>query len=125
MKRLYILLIIFIAGNCTKNNGSPSDKELPVIQLSSPTNNQAFAAGQAVNINGLITDNDKLAEVHVHIYNNGTGQLLIDINRFPATGSHTLNEAFQSLAGIQYKIQVVATDKAANQQLTTVLVTAS
>jgi hypothetical protein len=125
MKRFYILLIICIAGSCTKNNGSASDKELPVIQLLLPANNQVFTAGQPVNINGLITDNGKLAEVHVHIYNNGTGQLLIDINRFPDTGSYTLDETFQSVAGIQYKIQLVAIDKAANQQVTTVFVTVS
>lgn len=127
MKRLLSLILIWssIAISCSKNNSGATDKELPVIQLTAPINNQTFTGGQTVNINGTITDNNKLAEVHAHIYNNGTGQLLIDINRFPDAANYTLNENFQTAAGIQYKIQIVAVDKSANQQVATVLITAN
>jgi len=53
--------------------------------------------------------------VHVHISNNTTGNLLIDIHRNPGSGSYTLNESFQTQAGIQYKILVIAKDNSANE----------
>lgn len=121
-RKLIILCIVFSA--CSKSS-EPEDKELPVIQLTAPTNNQVFTAGQTVAITGMINDNGKLAEVHSHIYNNTTGQLLIDINRFPDAGSYSLNESFQAQAGIQYKIQILAVDKSANQAYETVFVTAN
>jgi hypothetical protein len=119
----YILLMVLVA--CSKDSRQSDDKELPVIQLSSPSNNQVFSAGQTANITANITDNNKLALVHVHIYNNGTGQLVIDIHRSPAGSTYSLNESLQVQAGIEYKIQVVAIDNSANQQVQTVFISAN
>jgi hypothetical protein len=124
VKNLFILSSIFLVAGCSKNSNA-DDKELPVIQLVSPTNNQVFTAGQTVPVSGTISDNNKLAELHVHISNNGTGQLLIDIHRYPPAATYSLNENFQPQAGIVYKIQVIATDKSGNQQFASVLVSAN
>lgn len=126
MKKIisYYILLIGLAA-CSKDSKQSSDKELPVITLTSPSNNQVFSGGQTVNITGTITDNSKLALVHVHIYNNGTGQLIIDIHRSPDASTYSLNETVQVLAGIEYKIQVVAIDNSANQQVQTVLISAN
>jgi Domain of unknown function (DUF4625) len=124
VKNVLILLFFYLLAGCSKNNNA-DDKELPVIQLISPTNNQVFTVGQTVPITGTINDNNKLAELHVHISNNGTGQLLVDIHRYPAAAAYTLNENFQPQAGIVYKIQVIATDKSGNQQFASVLVSAN
>lgn len=97
--------------------------EPPVISLSSPTNNQVFTNGQTVNITGSITDNNIIAELHVHIYNNTTGALLIDIHRTPASGSYNLNETFMVQTGMNYKIQILAKDGAANEAIAVVNVT--
>ncbi|MEO5563640.1 MAG: DUF4625 domain-containing protein [Chitinophagaceae bacterium] len=126
LKRIYILSLLWISiAACSNKSDSIDDKELPVIQLLSPTANQVFTAGQTVIVGGNITDNNKLAEIHVHIYNNTSGQLLMDIHRFPVGGTYALNETFTVQAGIQYKIQVLATDKSANQQNQTVFISAN
>ena len=119
----YILLMVLVA--CSKDSKQSNDKELPVIQLTSPSNNQVFSGGQTSNITATITDNNKLALVHVHIYNNGTGQLVMDIHRSPTGSSYSLNETLQVVAGTEYKIQVVAIDNSANQQIQTVLISAN
>jgi hypothetical protein len=126
MKKIipYYILLMGLAA-CSKDSKQSDDKELPVIQLSSPSNNQIFSGGQTANITATITDNNKLALVHVHIYNNGTGQLVIDIHRSPAASTYSLNETLQVQAGIEYKIQVVAIDNSANQQVQTVFISAN
>lgn len=122
LKNIFILFIMFTWLACSKNSPD-EDKESPVIQLDSPVNNQVFTGGQAVAITGHISDNGILVEIHVHIYDNTSGQLLIDINRFPNAGAYVVNENFQVQAGIQYKIQVIATDKSANQDVENVMIT--
>jgi len=119
----YILLMVLVS--CSKDSKQSNDKELPVIQLTSPSNNQVYSGGQTANITATITDNNKLALVHVHIYNNGTGQLVMDIHRSPTGSSYSLNETLQVLAGLQYKIQVVAIDNSANQDVQTVFISAN
>jgi len=119
----YILLMVLVA--CSKDNKQSNDKDLPVIQLTSPSNNQVYSGGQTANITATITDNNKLALVHVHIYNNGTGQLVMDIHRSPTGSSYSLNETLQVVAGTEYKIQVVAIDNSANQQIQTILISAN
>jgi len=125
MKKIlaYCFLLVLV-GSCNNKSEQVDDKELPVINLTSPSNNQVFSVGQTVNITANITDNSKLAFVHVHISNNSSGQLLIDIHRSPDASSYALNESLQVQAGIQYKIQVVAIDNSANQQVQTVFISA-
>lgn len=126
MKKIltYCICLLFIGG-CSNKSDQVDDKELPVIQLTSPGNNQVFTVGQTAAITATITDNNKLALVHVHISNNGTGQLLIDIHRSPDGNTYALNETLQVQAGIQYKIQVVAIDNSANQQTQSVLISSN
>jgi PBP1b-binding outer membrane lipoprotein LpoB len=114
-----IIILSFLLSGCSKDS-TEKDNELPVVTLSSPTSNQVFNAGQNVSITGNISDNKKISEVHVHISNNTTGTLLIDIHHYPATATYTLNETFQTQAGIQYKIQVIAKDNSANENRATV-----
>ena len=114
---------IFIFVACSRNETQDTDRELPVITLISPVNNQVFNAGQTITISGTLSDNQKLAEVHVHISNNSTGVLLEDIHRYPAASSYTLNESFIAQSGIPYKIQIIAKDNSANESHSTVQVT--
>jgi mRNA-degrading endonuclease toxin of MazEF toxin-antitoxin module len=117
------VMLLFVS--CSKKSGSESDNQLPVVTLSSPTNNQVFTAGQTVNITGTLTDNKRVAEVHVHISNHDTGDLLVDIHRNPGTASYTLNETFTVQSGIHYRIQVIAKDNSANEGRATVEVSAN
>lgn len=84
-----------------------------------------FSAGQTVNITGTLSDNQQLAEVHVHISNNNTGALLMDIHRYPLSAIYLLNESFLVQGGIEYKIQVIAKDNTANENRATVVVSAN
>ena len=119
----YILLVILVS--CAKFSKQDDDKELPMIQLTSPSNNQVYTGGETANITATITDNNKLSLVHVHIYNNATGQLVVDIHRSPTASTYSLNETLQVQSGIEYKIQVVAIDNSANQQVQTVFISAN
>jgi len=119
MKTSLPYLLIFSLLACTKETPE-KDYELPVVTISSPGNNEVFNAGATVTITGSITDNKKVVEVHVPISNNTTGALLTDIHRYPDTGSYTLNESFQTQAGINYKIQVIGKDNSANENRATV-----
>jgi hypothetical protein len=128
MQKLTVyILCLFLLGACKKNDPSSESEKKPVIFLNTPTNNQVFSAGQTVNITAnIIASNNNLAQIHVHIYNNGSGQLLVDIHRTPTdTQSYFLNESLQVQAGIQYKIQVVAINSSADQDVQTVLISAN
>jgi long-subunit fatty acid transport protein len=126
VNKLFLTAILIITGfSCSKNNNRETDRVLPVVAISAPLNNQVFAAGQPVNITGTLSDNQQLAEVHVHISNTTTGTLLVDIHRYPLSATYTLNESFSVQSGIEYKIQVIAKDNAANENRATLLVSAN
>lgn len=116
----YSLLLIFLAAGCSKKNSSGEDRTVPVVTLGSPVPDQSFASGQNIAITGTITDNEKIAEVHVHISNSDNGDLLVDIHRYPGTGSYTLNETFTIPGTGTYRIQVIAKDNSANEGRATV-----
>lgn len=117
------LLILLLGLACSKNSSGDKDRELPSVTITAPAANQSFAAGAIVNITGNLSDNNKLAEVHVHISDKNTGALLIDIHRFPNAATYSLKESFTAEAGIAYKIQVVARDNYANEDRATVEIT--
>ena len=121
MKSILIFLsALFVIPACSKNADIANDKEAPSITISSPTPNQQFSAGQTVTIHGQLSDNQQVSELHVHISDAESGALLIDIHRYPAAASYTLAESFTAQAGIDYKIQVIAKDNAANEGRATV-----
>ncbi len=107
--------------SCSKNNGG-KDSELPAIVIVSPTNNQLFNGGETVTINATLTDNKRIAEVHVHVTNNTSGALLMDIHRYPNSANYALSESFIAQAGIQYKIQLLVKDNSANENNASVLI---
>lgn len=115
---------MILLAACSKNENI-KDNELPVVSITSPNNNQVFNAGETVNIAGTLIDNQKLTEVHVHISDNATGTLLIDIHRNPGAAIYNLNESFQTQAGIDYKIQVIAKDNSANENRATIQITSN
>jgi hypothetical protein len=114
---------LFLVVACSKDNKTVDDDFLPMIVLSSPSNGQVFTGGATVNITASITDNIKLAEVHVHISDHATGQLLVDIHRYPNAAAYALNESFQAQSGINYTIRVIAIDRSGNTEMQTVQVT--
>lgn len=124
MKSIFsIAAVLFLMVSCSRNNGTVADDDLlPVVVLNAPANGQVFAGGSTVNISASITDNNRLAEVHVHISDRATGQQLIDIHRYPNASAYTLNETFQVQSGINYTVRVIAIDRAGNSGSQTVLI---
>lgn len=114
MKLLFsgIALLLLVTG-CSKNSADEKDNVLPVITITSPVNGQTFTNGQTINITGTITDDKYIAETHIHVTNNSTGNMLMDVHLYPASAS--FNQSFTATAGINYKIQVIAKDRAVNE----------
>ena len=117
MKTCYALLIITAAllVSCSKSKESERDKVFPAITINTPVNGQSFTAGQSIPISGIITDNEYIAEVHIHVSNNNTGALLMDVHIYPGSNSTSFNESITASNGINYKIQVIAKDRAVNE----------
>jgi hypothetical protein len=114
---IFFLLLIF---SCSKDPGSNKDNESPVISITSPTNGQSFSPGQAIPVTGTISDNDYIAEAHIHVSNTNTGSLLMDVHLYPAGKNSNFNQSFTAVAGTNYKIQVIAKDKAVNESRSSV-----
>jgi Bacterial Ig domain len=116
MKTLILLLSVLVTGlSCSKNSGEEKDTLLPVIVLSNPTAGQTFTSGQSIQISGNITDNKFIAEIHIHVTNTNTGTLLMDVHLYPNGSTATFNQAITAIAGVNYKIQVIAKDRAVNE----------
>lgn len=122
MQQILLVILVALIG-CTKSGGGDKDREIPLITFSTPSNNQVFTAGQSVAINAHVSDNKNISEVHIHISNNVTNQLLLDIHRSPGTASYILSESFVVQNGVQYKIQIIAKDNSANEARAAVIIT--
>lgn len=118
----YFLVAIITLFSCNNKDAVSNDQVSPVITMSQPANNQVFSAGDMVQIHGIITDDQFIAELHIHVSDNNTGALLMDIHRYPAGASFTLNEFFVASSGIQYKIQIIARDRGVNEAVQTIMV---
>lgn len=116
------VLLLLIMASCSKDGDTANDTTSPVIVLSNPSDGQSFTAGQAITISGSVTDDNYIAEIHIHVSNNNTGVLLMDVHLYPAGASATFSQSLTSAAGVTYKIQVIAKDKAVNEGRSTVLV---
>ena len=122
MKIAGLLFMLYCVSACSKKNDQPADLVKPVITINTPFNGQVFTAGQSIPISGTINDNQYIAEVHIHVSNNLTGTLLMDVHLYPAAASTNFNQSITASAGIEYKIQVIAKDKNVNETNATVLV---
>jgi hypothetical protein len=123
MKLYYFLIILSFLSACSKNEDAIDDASPPAISPLTPSDNQVFDPGQAINIRMQVKDDSKIFLVHVHISDKNTGQLLLDIHRYPDNPLYDLNESFTAKAGIGYKIQVIGRDIRGNESNLTVFVT--
>ena len=98
---------------CSKSK--KTDALPPEIFLDTPTENQVFANGDNVSIKGSARSSTTIALMHVHISNNSTGELLVDIHRYPDASLYVIDESFLATSGTTYKIQLLVTDKFANE----------
>lgn len=110
-KILFVAISLACLAACTKDKG---DSQEPMIQVSSPTANQQFTAGQTVNVVATITDNNELHEVHLTVVNKTTSLEVVHFHNHVDVKSYNMNQSFVVGAGITYNIKVEAEDHAGN-----------
>ncbi|MBI3137459.1 MAG: hypothetical protein HYZ15_02615 [Sphingobacteriales bacterium] len=116
---LFFIIALALCAGCGKSTAE-KDKIPPVVQISSPLNGQSFSPGQSIIISGTITDDQYIAETHIHVSNRNTGELLMDVHLYPGGKTGNFNQPVSATAGIDYKIQVIAKDRAVNETRGTV-----
>ena len=109
----YSLLVLTVA--CTKTSPRSNDRESPTVRVTQPVNNAVVNANLPLTITGTVSDNQYIAEIHIHITNLNTGQLLLDVHLYPASAQSTFSQAFTPQAGQRYRIQVIARDRSVNE----------
>ena len=108
MKTIFACIGAILLLGCSKKSTAEKDTVYPVITFTTPTNGQNFTPGQAIQISGSITDDKFIAEVHIHVTNINTGALLMDVHLYPNGSATTFNQSIAAVAGINYRIQVIA-----------------
>lgn len=109
---------------CSKKSATEKDTVSPVITITTPSSGEILAPGQLIKIEGNITDNKFIAEVHIHVTNTNTGVKLLDIHLYPGNNTTTFsNQSLSTVAGVNYKIQVIANDRSSNQTISSVEIT--
>jgi hypothetical protein len=126
MKFLFRLLpIALLLLGCKKNESATDDRDAPAIDISTPVSNQSFTVGATVSIAAAITGAGRIVQVHLHISKEESGQLLVDVHRYPGESSFDLNESFVPPASGSYRIRIIARDNSGNESFETVTVQAS
>lgn len=114
MKLLIPLFILLCIGTgCSKSEDK--DKNFPGILLLELMNGQVFSPGQAIRIHGNVYDDKYIAEIHIHVSNLNSGALLMDVHDFPGNTSAAFDQSITAVAGVNYRISILAKDRGANQ----------
>jgi hypothetical protein len=119
--RLLILTFGLLTA-CSKSDQLADDRSAPVITVQSPGENAEFPVGSSVAISGKLSDANRIVQVHLHISSLETGQLLMDIHRYPGTSAYDLDENFLIPATGEYRIQIIARDNAGNEGRQTITI---
>ena len=113
MKQLGLALVLtIILGACTKN---ADNSQGPVINVSTPSANQVFSAGQTITVTASITHSSQIHEVKIRVRNDGTGDEILEFKTDVNATSYSFSKSFIGQAGIVYKIEVEASDYAGNE----------
>ena len=119
MKWGYLIGLIFLFA-CKKSSSDADDREAPVIILQTPGAGASYSTGSTITISGSISDANRIVQVHFHISNEESGQLLVDIHRYPGESVFAMNETFTIPAAGNYRIRIIARDNEGNEGLETV-----
>ncbi len=109
-----IVLLTFFT-NCKRDTNFEKDTQEPIVTITTPTAAQLFTGGQAINITGVVTDNNYISEIHIHVTNITTSSLLVDVHLYPGANTISFSQSLTAVTGARYKILVTAIDKAINE----------
>ncbi len=124
MKQLFLYVAVLATLGCNKTNPRNNDRESPVVVITAPLNNAVVTPNLPLNIMGTVSDNQYIAEVHIHITNMNTGQLMLDVHLYPAAAQASFSQPFTPQAGQRYRIQVIARDRSVNEGIQTLEISA-
>lgn len=125
MKRnLFSAGLLLLMAGCTKDKGN-TDTTVPIITVTSPTNNQVFSGGQTVNITAAISDDSNIEEVHLEITNTTTGAFITHEHFVPGASTYALARTFTVQAGSAYRIKIEADDAHGNKTEAQVTISAN
>src|ERR1051326_6700409 len=94
--------MLMLLSACSKKANNDKDTTAPVITIVSPQDNQQFNAGDIIKTMANATDNDRVTELHIHVSDKATGDLLRDIHSYPGKPSGTVVDSFPAQEGINY-----------------------
>ncbi|MCX8019984.1 MAG: hypothetical protein N2747_05775 [Chitinophagaceae bacterium] len=114
MNRVTVLFTLLFFISCSKSKDN-RDTRPPVVTIQSPQNGQVFGPDTLFEIKGLAEDNESLGIIHIHVINKNTGALLLDVHIYPSSKNAAFSQKLISQSGINYKIQVLARDREANE----------
>lgn len=120
MNKAVLFSLMLAVMGCSEKNAVEKDNELPAITLTSPSNAQTFTDGQLINITGSVSDNKSLSQIHIHVNNLDTGAEILDEHLNPTSNTATFSKSLIATSGINYRIEIVAVDKAVNEARKTV-----
>src|SRR5215831_4871152 len=112
MKKYILPYLLVIVSACSKH--SDKDEVAPMLTLNTPTNNQAYTAGQNIMISGTASDNKYINQIHVVITNQQNGTEYLHVHIHPNSSSFNFNQGYMAQAGINYKIEVIVDDPSSN-----------
>lgn len=124
MKQLLLYAALLVILGCNKTTPRNNDRESPVVIITAPLNNAVVTPNLPLTITGTVSDNQYIAEVHIHITNLNTGQLMLDVHLYPAAAQASFSQTFTPQAGQRYRIQVIARDRSVNEGIQTVEISA-
>ena len=129
---LYCLLLCFCAG-CSRGGALEeerhviigSDDSYPVVEITTPANNQAFRSGNSVNITGTVSDNS-LYQGTISIRDDATGTIVkeqyYEIHYIPVY-NFNVSYTFSVTAPTDYTVIVKFEDHGQNKTIKAVQVT--
>ena len=115
MKKNLLFLSLLFLFSCKKDNEETGDSQMPVILLTAPSNSQVFSAGETVRITSQISDNQKIRQIHLEIFNTTTGAYLTHEHYTPDEARFFINKTFTAQASSSYRIKVEAEDMKNNK----------
>ena len=111
----HIILFFATIVSCTKK--LEKDITPPIVSITSPANGTTYLSGDVILITGSVTDNEFIAEAHIHVTNINTGALLMDVHLYPSASTANYNQSIVASSGFNYRIRVIAKDRDLNETM--------
>ncbi|RYY62792.1 MAG: DUF4625 domain-containing protein [Chitinophagaceae bacterium] len=114
------LFLALTLASCSKNKSESTDRDNPVITLTSLSDEQVFTGSQTINITGTVTDNRYIKEIHIEISDLDSGEEYLHVHIHPASASYNYDQPYLLTAGNNYRIRVIADDASTNSSVRSV-----